>query len=160
MTMMQQKPATNAFVGYNDLREYLALLESKHLLKRITAPVDPVHELGAITARSLERKGPALLFENITGYPGKSLVTNIISTTQQLAVAFNAEPEEEQIHERVVRRDDRTHSVGRRRERTVQGSDRHRRRHRHQHGADPGVARARRRPLSWAPRRVSSRAIR
>lgn len=103
MTMLQQKPATNAFVGYNDLREYLALLESKGLLKRITAPVDLVHELGAITARSLERKGPALLFENIIGYAGKPLVTNIISTTQQLAVAFNAEPEEEQIHERVVR---------------------------------------------------------
>jgi len=32
-----------------------------------------------ITARSIERKGPALLFENIKGYPGKSLVTNIYS---------------------------------------------------------------------------------
>src|SRR6202042_2792927 len=82
---------------------YLDLLEKKQLLRRITAIVDPVHELGAITARSIERKGPALLFENIKGYPGKSLVTNIISTTKQLAVAFNAEPEEEQIHERVVR---------------------------------------------------------
>ena len=103
MTMTQQKPATNAWVGYHDLRGYLDLLESKQLLKRITAPVDPVHELGGITARSLERKGPALLFENIIGYAGKPLVTNIISTTAQLAVAFNAEPEEERIHERVVR---------------------------------------------------------
>lgn len=103
MAMTQPRPATNAYVGYHDLRGYLDLLESKGLLKRITAEVDPVHELGAVTERSLQRKGPALLFENIKGYKGKPLVTNIISTTQQLAVAFNVEPEEERIHEQVVR---------------------------------------------------------
>lgn len=89
-------------VGYRDLREYLQLLEAKGLLHRIEAEVDLVHEVGAIAARSLERKGPALVFENIKGYAGKSLAANIISTTQQLAVAFNAEPEEELIHQRVV----------------------------------------------------------
>jgi 4-hydroxy-3-polyprenylbenzoate decarboxylase len=103
MTHPQPKAVQNAYVGYGDLREYLDVLESKKLLRRVTAEVDLVHELGAITARSLERKGPALLFENIKGYKGKPLVTNIISTTEQLAVAFNVEPEEELIHERVVR---------------------------------------------------------
>jgi 4-hydroxy-3-polyprenylbenzoate decarboxylase len=52
-------------VGCRDLREYLQLLEAKGLLKRVTAEVDPEVELGAIVARSLERKGPALLFENV-----------------------------------------------------------------------------------------------
>ena len=89
-------------VNYRDLREYLNLLEAEGLLHRITAEVDPKFELGAVTARSLERKGPALFFENVKGYRGKPLVTNIISTTKQLAVAFKSEADEEVIHERVV----------------------------------------------------------
>lgn len=102
MNVLQPPSQLRSWVGYHDLREYLALLERKKLLHRISAEVDPVCELGAISARSLERKGPALLFENITGYPGHALVTNIISTTRQLAVAFDTEPEEEMIHQRVV----------------------------------------------------------
>ena len=93
---------TPSKVGYRDLREYLALLEARGLLKRISAEVDLNHEVGAIAARSLERKGPALMFENSKGYKGQPLVANIISTTQQLAVAFNTEADEEVIHERVV----------------------------------------------------------
>jgi len=89
-------------VGYKDLREYLEILESGKLLHRIKAEVDLQDEVGAIAARSLERKGPALLFENIKGYPGMSLVANIISTTQQMAVAFKTEVDEELIHLRVV----------------------------------------------------------
>jgi UbiD family decarboxylase len=100
--MTQQTTSRNSAVGYKDLREYLDLLESKKLLHRITAEVDLQHEIGAITARSLERKGPALWFDNIKGYRGIPLVTNIISTTPQLAVAFNTEADEERIHHAVV----------------------------------------------------------
>ncbi len=89
-------------VNYKDMREYLHLLEENGLLHRITAPVDPHLELGAVAARSLERKGPALWFENVKGYEGMPFVTNIISTTEQLAVTFNTEPDEERIQERVV----------------------------------------------------------
>jgi 3-polyprenyl-4-hydroxybenzoate decarboxylase len=87
---------------YKDLREYLALLEPAGLLQHLTAEVDLKHELGAICARSLDRHGPALFFENIKGYPGKPLVANTISTLDQVAIAFNTEPDEAQIHERVV----------------------------------------------------------
>lgn len=90
-------------VGYHDLREYLHLLESRGLLHRIGAQVSLDYELGAIAARSLERKGPALLFENIEGYPGMPLVVNVISTTAQLAVAFGTDAEEEVIQRQVVR---------------------------------------------------------
>jgi 4-hydroxy-3-polyprenylbenzoate decarboxylase len=93
---------SSAAVGYTDLREYLALLEAKRLLHRVAAEVDPQDEVGAIAARSLERKGPALYFENVRGYRGLPLVANIISTTDQLAVAFNTEADEKVIHERVV----------------------------------------------------------
>lgn len=101
MKMLTRAEGTGT-VGYGDLREYLQLLESKGLLKRITAEVDGDVELGAIVARSLERKGPALMFENVKGYKGVPIVANIISTTEQLAVTFGAPPDEEQIHRRVV----------------------------------------------------------
>ncbi len=48
----------------HDLREYVALLESKGQLKRITAEVDPHLEIGEITDRVSKAHGPALLFEN------------------------------------------------------------------------------------------------
>src|SRR5919199_4179058 len=89
-------------VGYVDMREYLALLERRGLLKRITAEVDLEHEVGAIAARSLEQRGPALLFENVRGYPGMPLVCNLISNLDQVALAFNVEPDEAAIHQRVV----------------------------------------------------------
>ena len=50
-----------------DLRGFLALLEEKGQLRRITAPVDPDLELAAIADRVLAMGGPALLFENVMG---------------------------------------------------------------------------------------------
>lgn len=89
-------------VDYADLRGYLELLESAGLLKRVTAPVDLEHEIGAICARSIDRGGAGILFENVKGYPGMPLVANILSTTEQLAIAFGTEPDEDSIYERVV----------------------------------------------------------
>ncbi len=100
--MSKAMASSKAGVQYKDLREYLKLLESAGLLHRIKAEVDLHDEIGAITARSLERGGPALFFENIKGYPGKPLVSNIISSTKQLAITFNTEADEEMIHQRVV----------------------------------------------------------
>ena len=47
-----------------DLREFIALLEKKGQLKRISARVDPNLEIGEITDRVSKQVGPALLFEN------------------------------------------------------------------------------------------------
>ncbi|MBK5211938.1 MAG: menaquinone biosynthesis decarboxylase [Coriobacteriia bacterium] len=47
-----------------DLREFIALLEEKGQLVRITEPVDPNLEIGEITDRVSKAHGPALLFEN------------------------------------------------------------------------------------------------
>lgn len=80
-------------VEYRDLRDYLDLLEKQGLLKHINAEVDLKHEIGAICARSLQRNGPALQFDNIKGYQGKPLVCNIMSTMEQLALIFNTEPD-------------------------------------------------------------------
>ncbi|MDP2645176.1 MAG: UbiD family decarboxylase [Desulfobacterales bacterium] len=89
-------------VQYRDLRQYLQLLEQAGLLKRVTAPVDLKHEIGAICARSLDRKGPGLLFENIKGYEGKPLVSNIIYSVEQLAIAFNTDPDIDKIYAIIV----------------------------------------------------------
>lgn len=49
---------------YNDLRDFLTLLEQQGELKRITLPVDPHLEITEIADRTLRAGGPALLFEN------------------------------------------------------------------------------------------------
>ena len=69
----------NRQVEYKDMREYTRLLEERGLLQHVTARVDLKHEVGAILTRALERKGPAIVFDNIAGYEGKPLVSNIIS---------------------------------------------------------------------------------
>ena len=55
-------------MGFLDQRQWMASLEQQGELRRITAEVDWDREIGAISRRVLERKGPALLFENIKEY--------------------------------------------------------------------------------------------
>ncbi len=51
-------------MALKNLREFIALLEAKDQLRRITAEVDPYLEIGEITDRVSKAVGPALLFEN------------------------------------------------------------------------------------------------
>jgi 4-hydroxy-3-polyprenylbenzoate decarboxylase len=62
-------------LAYNDLREWIAALESAGELKRIKTEVDPILEIAEITDRVSKsrdsqgnRGGPALLFENPKGH--------------------------------------------------------------------------------------------
>jgi 4-hydroxy-3-polyprenylbenzoate decarboxylase len=55
-------------MGFFDMRQWLQSLEQQGELRRIKAEVDWDREIGAITRRVLEKKGPALMFENIKGY--------------------------------------------------------------------------------------------
>ncbi|HZR59492.1 MAG TPA: UbiD family decarboxylase [Xanthobacteraceae bacterium] len=55
-------------MGFLDQRQWMASLEQQGELRRIKAEVDWDREIGALTRRVLEKKGPALLFENIKGY--------------------------------------------------------------------------------------------
>ena len=57
-------------MAYKDLREYIAALEERGLLKRIAAEVDPELEITEITDRISKLEGEknvALLFENVKG---------------------------------------------------------------------------------------------
>src|SRR5205807_1666585 len=88
--------------GYEDMRSYMDALESAGLLKHVTAEVDLKHEIGAIAARSLEEGGPAIVFDNVKGYPGMPLVVNLVSNNRQLGLAFGTTPEEAKIYEKLV----------------------------------------------------------
>jgi len=61
-------------MGFLDLRQWMASLEQQSELRRIKAEVDWDREIGAVTRRVLEKKGPALLFENIKDYQAGRLV--------------------------------------------------------------------------------------
>ncbi|HEY3117659.1 MAG TPA: UbiD family decarboxylase [Chloroflexota bacterium] len=86
-----------ARVGYKDMRGYLNILEKAGLLKHVKTEVDLKHEIGAISCMSLDDRGPGIMFENIKGHPGGKLAVNIMSTTEQMALAFNTEDDDVEI---------------------------------------------------------------
>jgi len=72
---------------YNDLREFINYLEQRGELKRVTFEVDPHLEMTEICDRTLRREGPALLFENPTGYD-VPLLANLFGTPKRVALGM------------------------------------------------------------------------
>ena len=68
------------------MRGFLASLDRNGALHRVTRPVDPRFELGAVLA--LRDRGPALLFENVTGAT-MPVVGNVLSTRARFAEALD-----------------------------------------------------------------------
>ena len=75
---------------YRDLREFIIGLEGLGELKRIQQPVSPRLEMTALSDRVLRAEGPALLFENPTGYSTPAL-TNLFGTTRRVALGMGAQ---------------------------------------------------------------------
>lgn len=75
---------------YNDLRDFIAQLEKRGLLKRIRQEVGPALEMTEICDRTLRAGGPALLFENVTGseFP---VLGNLFGTTERVALGMGEE---------------------------------------------------------------------
>jgi UbiD family decarboxylase len=74
---------------YNDLRSFVAELEKRGELKRIQGAHWDL-EIGVISELSFERGGPALLFEEISGYPREyRLLTNLCSTVKRSLLAID-----------------------------------------------------------------------
>ena len=87
---MQERFEGNNTTSFMDTRDWIALLEKEGELRRITAEVDWNREIGAIARRVLEKKGPALLFENIKGYRSgrcKKLFVSGLGARSRLAMA-------------------------------------------------------------------------
>lgn len=77
-------------MAYNDLRDFIKLLESKGLLKRIGAEVDPVLEIAEINDRVVKDSGPALLFENPKGSNIPVLV-NAFGTFERMKLSLEVD---------------------------------------------------------------------
>ena len=72
---------------YRDLREFITNLESLGELKRIQQPVSPRLEMTALCDKVLRAGGPAILFENPTGYQ-IPVLGNLFGTTRRVALGM------------------------------------------------------------------------
>ena len=75
---------------FNDLRDFIAFLDSKGELRRIKSPVSCELEITEIADRTVKSGGPALLFENVVGYDTPVLI-NIYGTHQRMAWALGVD---------------------------------------------------------------------
>ncbi|EED31583.1 3-octaprenyl-4-hydroxybenzoate carboxy-lyase [gamma proteobacterium NOR5-3] len=75
---------------YSDLRDFIAELESRGELKRISQEVDPNLEMTEIADRTLRAKGPALLFENPKGH-SIPVLANLFGTEERVALGMGAD---------------------------------------------------------------------
>ncbi len=75
---------------FKDLHEFIAFLEQKGELRRISSPVSWDLEISEIADRMVKRGGPALLFENVVGYDIPVLI-NIFASERRMAWALGVE---------------------------------------------------------------------
>ena len=75
---------------YADLRDFIAQLEKRALLKRISVEVDPRLEMTEICDRVLKAGGPALLFENPKGH-SIPVLGNLFGTAERVALGMGEE---------------------------------------------------------------------
>lgn len=75
---------------YDDLRDFIAKLQDRHLLKEIAYPVSPHLEMTVVSDRVLRAGGPALLFthpKNAT----MPILTNLFGTVERVALGMGVE---------------------------------------------------------------------
>jgi 4-hydroxy-3-polyprenylbenzoate decarboxylase len=75
---------------YSDLRDFIAFLEKRGELVRVTREVDPNLEMTEISDRTLRAKGPALLFENPVGHK-MPVLCNLFGTPERVAMGMGQE---------------------------------------------------------------------
>jgi 4-hydroxy-3-polyprenylbenzoate decarboxylase len=78
-------------LAYDDLRGWIKALDKAGELKHIHEPVDPILEMAEIADRVSKSVGPALLFENVKGYPGSRVLMNQFGSERRMKLALNVE---------------------------------------------------------------------
>ncbi len=86
-------------MAYQDLREWISALDKAGELKRIKAEADPILEIAEITDRVSKwgprgkhgPGGPALLFENVKGYPGAKVLINQFGSERRMRMALDVD---------------------------------------------------------------------
>ena len=76
--------------AFEDLRDFLALLEKEGELARVKAEVDPVLEITEICDRASKGGGPALLFEKVMGSRFPVLI-NALGSERRMGLALGVE---------------------------------------------------------------------
>ena len=74
-------------MAYQDLREFIGLLEKRGELARVRARVSPVLEITQITDRISKANGPALLFESVEG-SRMPVLMNAFGSAGRMALAL------------------------------------------------------------------------
>ena len=74
-------------MAYNDLRDFIEILESNGMLKRIKEEVDPELEISEIIDRVSNSNGQALLFENPKGYD-IPIAANLFGSLKRMQLAL------------------------------------------------------------------------
>ena len=77
-------------MSYRDLRAFLAVLEKRDLLRRLSVPVSPKLEMTEICDRTLRAAGPAILFTQPIGYD-MPVLGNLFGTTERVALGMGGE---------------------------------------------------------------------
>ena len=76
-------------MAYKNLRQFIAMLEEKGDLVRVSQPISPVLEMTEIQTRILADKGPAVLFENVIRENGDKyaspVLINLFGTVERVA---------------------------------------------------------------------------
>ncbi|MBH98128.1 MAG: 4-hydroxy-3-polyprenylbenzoate decarboxylase [Rhodospirillaceae bacterium] len=88
--MFDHHPTLSSLTRYVDLRDFLRQLEANGELRRISTAVSPHLEITEICDRVLRTEGPALLFENPTGFD-IPVLGNLFGTAKRVALGMGAD---------------------------------------------------------------------
>lgn len=81
-------------MAYRDLRDFIERLEAAGELKRIKTSISPDLEIAEVADRVMKSDGPALLFENPTGYDVPVLI-NAFGSKKRMAMALGVDDVDE-----------------------------------------------------------------
>jgi 4-hydroxy-3-polyprenylbenzoate decarboxylase len=86
-------------VAYDDLRDWIKELDRAGELRRVHHEIDPILEIAEVTDRASKAGkggiegyapgGPALLFENVKGYPGAQVLMNQFGSERRMKLALD-----------------------------------------------------------------------
>jgi 2,5-furandicarboxylate decarboxylase 1 len=80
-------------VPFNDLREFLTLLEEKGELLKTKKPVDVKFEISAYIRKTSDQRGPALLFENVKNF-NMPVLGGVFATRERAFLALETSPQD------------------------------------------------------------------
>ena len=85
-------------MAYDDLRDWIKTLDKAKEIKYIKHEVDPILEIAEIADRvsksgppNYAAGGPALLFENVKGYPGAKVLMNQFGSERRMRLALGVD---------------------------------------------------------------------